>query len=83
MVIVQKRSTRKPTGGRFHVLFRSKRKYEIGRPASMTGIGERFLKVVRTKGGEYGVVEDIHLFLDHMIASYISLSVRSKAGKKK
>lgn len=39
--------------------------------------------VVRTKKGEYGVVEDIHLFLDHMLASYIGLSLREKKRKKK
>ncbi len=38
--------------------------------------------VVRTKKGEYGVVEDIHLFLDHMIASYISLYMKDKKRKK-
>lgn len=52
MVIVQKRSIRKSTGGRFHPLYRSKRKFETGRKPSMTGIGDRFLKVVRTKGGD-------------------------------
>ncbi len=39
--------------------------------------------VVRTKKGEYGVVEDIHLFLDHMLASYIALSLREAKGKKR
>lgn len=34
--------------------------------------------IVRTKKGEYGVVEDLHLFLDHMIASYISMYIRGK-----
>mgnify|MGYP001611382036 FL=1 len=39
--------------------------------------------VVRTKKGEYGVVEDIHLFLDHMIASYVGLHLKSaKRGKR-
>lgn len=39
--------------------------------------------VVRTKKGEYGVVEDIHLFLDHMIASYVGLFLRDKKRRKK
>lgn len=38
--------------------------------------------VVRTKKGEYGVVEDIHLFLDHMIASYISLYMKNNKRRK-
>lgn len=38
--------------------------------------------VVRTKKGEYGAVEDIHLFLDHMITSYISLSLKDKQRRK-
>ena len=51
MVIVQNRGVRKPTGGRLNALYRSKRKYEIGRPPARTALGPRFLKIVRTKGG--------------------------------
>jgi len=52
MVIVQNRSIRKPTGGRLGLLYRSKRKYEIGRAPAMTHINPRFLKIVKTKGGK-------------------------------
>lgn len=33
------------------MLYRSKRKYEIGRSPAMTSVNSRFLKIVRTKGG--------------------------------
>ncbi|MBI4448703.1 30S ribosomal protein S8e [Candidatus Woesearchaeota archaeon] len=52
MVITQNRSKRKATGGRFAKLYRSKRKFEVGRVPAMTTIGERFLKIIRTKGGD-------------------------------
>ncbi|MEK6874305.1 MAG: 30S ribosomal protein S8e [Nanoarchaeota archaeon] len=51
MVIIQHRSKRKSTGGRYKRLYRSNRKFEVGRAPSMTTIGEKFLKIVRTKGG--------------------------------
>ena len=51
MVIVQNRSKRKPTGGRYSKLYRGKRKFEIGHAPAMTTIGEKFLKSVRQKGG--------------------------------
>lgn len=41
---------------------------------------------VRTKPGEYGPVEDIHMFLDHLIGSYLNRAVISdrlaKSGTK-
>lgn len=58
MVIVQKRSVRKPTGGRFQKLYRSKRKFEIGHRPALTGLGPRFLQTTRTKGGS----QKQHLF---------------------
>lgn len=51
MVLTQNRSKRKPTGGRYKKLYRSKRKFEIGRPAVLTHLAPTKQKLVRTKGG--------------------------------
>ena len=50
MAIVQARSKRKASGGRYTSTL-SKRKHMIGRLASMTKVGMAKLKKVRTKGG--------------------------------
>ena len=42
-----------------------------------------YVITVSTAGGEYGPVEDIHLFLDHMISSYIGLTFSKQNGRKK
>lgn len=52
MVITQNKSKRKPTGGRYKKSYRAKRKFEIGRAPMHTLLGDRSLKVVRTKGGD-------------------------------
>jgi D-sedoheptulose 7-phosphate isomerase len=36
---------------------------------------------VATARGEYGPVEDVHLFLDHMISAYIGLTLTKKHAK--
>lgn len=51
MVITQHRSKRKNTGGRYKKLYRSKKLYESGNQPTSTIIGNKDLKVVRTKGG--------------------------------
>ena len=51
MVIVQHRSLRKTSGGRYGKLYRGKRKAEIGRAPAMTSIGVQKTKTCRTKGG--------------------------------
>ena len=48
----QLRSKRKATGGRYRP-FRKKKKYELGREPAMTSIGERRVKKVRARGGNY------------------------------
>jgi len=50
MVIIQARSRRKPSGGLYRSTL-SKRRYMIGRNASLTKIGENRTKAVSTKGG--------------------------------
>jgi small subunit ribosomal protein S8e len=50
MVIIQSRSKRKPSGGRYKSTL-SKRTHMLGRKASMTRIGELRQKQVSTKGG--------------------------------
>ncbi|MBN2112406.1 30S ribosomal protein S8e [Candidatus Woesearchaeota archaeon] len=50
MVVTQHRAYKKPTGSRY-IAARSKRKYEIGRPPTMTKFEPRKVKTVRTKGG--------------------------------
>ena len=50
MAIVQARSKRKASGGRYTSTL-SKRKHMIGRLAAMTKVGVAKLKLVRTKGG--------------------------------
>lgn len=36
---------------------------------------------VKTHKGEYGPVEDTHLFLDHMLSAYMGLVLRAEASK--
>jgi small subunit ribosomal protein S8e len=47
----QTKSKRKPTGGRYHKPFRSKRKDELARFEANTILGKHKLKKVRTLGG--------------------------------
>ena len=51
MVVIQARSRRKATGGRYKKSLILKRKHEMGRPASMIKLGDVKLKKVRTLGG--------------------------------
>lgn len=37
---------------------------------------------VKTEKGQYGPVEDVHVFLNHMITSYLALSLSKKHDKK-
>jgi len=41
---------------------------------SLSGMCDRVLHI-KTKQGEYGPVEDIHMFLDHMITSYLTMKL--------
>ncbi len=50
MVVIQHRSKRKSTGGRYHSA-RGKRRYEMGRSPTLTKVGETKNKAVKTKGG--------------------------------
>ena len=50
MVITQSRSKRKSTGGRYKP-YRMKKLYEKGNLPSLTKIGKRDLKIIRTRGG--------------------------------
>lgn len=65
-MIWQGRSRRKPTGGLYR-RHRKKRKYEMGRPQVETTIGERKIKIVRVRGGNYKV----KLFADRYANVYI------------
>ena len=49
----QWRSKRKPSGGRYHQPYRSKRKFELARFAANTILGALNLKKVRVRGGHY------------------------------
>ncbi|BDH79175.1 MAG TPA: 30S ribosomal protein S8e [Methanothermobacter sp.] len=62
MAIWQGRSKRKPTGGRLKKS-RGKRKYELGREAAETRIGERKIRTIRTRGGnrKLRLVTDTHI----------------------
>lgn len=62
MAIWQGRSKRKPTGGRLKKS-RGKRKYELGREAAETRIGERKARIIRTMGGnrKLRLVTDTHI----------------------
>lgn len=52
MAISQRKSLRKPTGGRYKD-YRKKKKHELGRLPSLTKLGEKKLKRVRTMGGDF------------------------------
>jgi small subunit ribosomal protein S8e len=54
MVLWQGKSRRKITGGRLR-LRRGKRKFEMGREQSETGIGQRRAKKIRVRGGNHKV----------------------------
>lgn len=43
---------KKPTGGKRHK-WRDKRKYELGREPAMTKVGEKKVKKIRVRGGNY------------------------------
>lgn len=51
MVLLQKRSNRKSTGGRFKAMS-VKRQHMMGSPATLTKLGEKRVKDQRTRGGE-------------------------------
>jgi D-sedoheptulose 7-phosphate isomerase len=38
---------------------------------------------VPTEHGEYGPVEDLHLFIDHMISAYVGLTLTKEDGVKR
>ena len=50
MVVIQHRSKRKSTGGRYHSA-RGKRRYEMGRSPTLTKVAETKNKSIKTKGG--------------------------------
>jgi small subunit ribosomal protein S8e len=50
MAITQNKDRKKPTGG-LRSLGRKKKKFEIGRPFVQPIIGEKTMKVLRTRGG--------------------------------
>ena len=50
MVIIQSKSKRKSTGGRYHSI-RGKRRYEMGRLPTLTKLGDTKNKKIKTKSG--------------------------------
>ncbi len=62
MAIWQGRALRKISGGRIRMA-RKKRKYELGREPVYTHIGDRRMKIVRVRGGNYKikVLRDIYV----------------------
>ena len=52
MVITQHRSKRKPTGGRYKKLYRSKRLYESGNMPALSSIGAKDLKIMKTRSSK-------------------------------
>jgi len=50
MAIVQSRSRRKPTGGRY-IAQRKKKLHELGRPMTLTKLGPDYATVLRVRGG--------------------------------
>ena len=54
MAIWQGRSLRKISGGRIRIA-RKKRRYELGREPVHTHIGDRRIKIVRVRGGNYKI----------------------------
>lgn len=67
----QKRSTRKPSGGRYHTAIK-KKKRDLARPAALTMLGDQRRKTIRTRGGNRKI-----RLLSHKYANL------STAGKKK
>jgi len=46
----QRRSVRKPSGGRYHSAIK-KKKRDLARPPALTSLGEERKKTIRTRGG--------------------------------
>ena len=46
----QKRSVRKPSGGRYHSAIK-KKKRDLARPPALTMLGDQRKKIIRTRGG--------------------------------
>ena len=55
MVIIQHKSKRKPSGGRYKKSYRSKRLFETGNLPVLTTIGNKDLKLTRAKNGKSDV----------------------------
>ncbi|MFW9856054.1 MAG: 30S ribosomal protein S8e [Candidatus Thorarchaeota archaeon] len=50
MARTQRRSKRKPSGGRYHVSTKKKSR-DLARPPALTNLGEGRKKIIRTRGG--------------------------------
>ncbi|MBN1377199.1 30S ribosomal protein S8e [Candidatus Woesearchaeota archaeon] len=51
MVVIQSRSKRKITGGRYKKVLHKKRQSRKGNSATLTGIDDKIIKETRTRGG--------------------------------
>lgn len=71
----QRRSKRKSSGGRYHKPYRSKRKFELARPAANTTLNEPKFKKVRTLGN--------NIKNRLMATNYTNLAVQGKVQKVK
>ena len=52
MAISQRRSLRKPSGGRYKQQGRKEKQYELGREPAFTKIDKKRVKIVRTRGDQ-------------------------------
>ena len=79
MVVVQARSKRKVSGGRY-ISARKKRKFEIGRAPTLTKLDKKELRTIRTKGGNEKLRllrSDIANLFDSKTKTYSKVKVKT------
>jgi len=85
MVITQSRAKKKITGGRLSTYKKKKRKYEIGRKAALTKIGDLKRKFIRMKGGSQKIrlldINKANLF-DSKTKAYSVVTIKSVVENK-
>ena len=78
-MLIQKRSNRSPTGSKYKKA-RDKRLYETGSVPTHTKVGEKQVKVSRTKGGSLKIVSvnaDIANVLDRKAKAYKKARIKT------
>jgi len=83
MAISQRKSLRKPSGGRYKQKGRKEKQHELGRQPALTRIGKRSVKYIRTRGNHRKlrmlVAETANVF-DPKTKKYEQVKIKSVVG---